>query len=63
RRFKGLVGLNQESATKYTSQGSSPFGSVSLTRLLRQTTWKELAITLRCFPCSRINDNALNPAS
>jgi len=31
--------------------------------LLRQTTWKELAITLRCFPYSRINDNALNPAS
>ncbi|ARV75192.1 hypothetical protein A8140_21525 [Vibrio campbellii CAIM 519 = NBRC 15631 = ATCC 25920] len=50
RRFKGLVGPNQESTTKYTSQDNSPFGSVSLTRSLLQTTWKELAITLRCFP-------------
>ncbi|EKM13039.1 hypothetical protein VCHENC01_1978 [Vibrio harveyi] len=34
-----------------------------LNQWLHQTTWKELAIILRYFPYSRINDNALNPVS
>ena len=33
-----------------------------LNQWLLQTTWKQLAITLRCFPWPRINGNALNPA-